>query len=82
MGARIKRADKRIRHQDHAVSRMGQRGVFPTMDHVVQTLRHPDAERPAKSRLAKRFEKAFSARRRLIVIATEKTSEFMVISAW
>jgi hypothetical protein len=80
MGARIKRADKRIRYQDHAVSRMGQRGV--SHDHVMQTLRHPDAERPAKSRPAKRFEKAFSARRRLIVIATEKTSEFMVISAW
>jgi hypothetical protein len=59
---------------------MGQRGV--THDQVAQTLRHPNAEMPAKSRPAKRFEKRFSTKRRLIVIAEEKLSEFMVISAW
>jgi hypothetical protein len=76
----MKRADKRIRYHDHALTRMSQRGV--SSDQVAQTLRKPDTERPAKNQNAKRFEKTFSKTKRLSVIAEEKPAEFWVISAF
>jgi hypothetical protein len=69
-----------MRFRQHARTRQAQRGF--THDHVAQTLRRPDRERPAKGPHAKRFEKAFSKKRRLVVIAEENPSEFLVITAW
>ena len=76
----MKRADKIIRYQAHALRRMAQRGVTST--HVASALRNPDAERPAKRKDARRFEKVISKRRRVVVIASESASDFWVISAW
>ncbi len=79
-GIAMKRIDKRIRYLDHALERLGERAI--TKEQVAQTLRHPDAIRPAKSKPARRFERAFSKRKRLVVIAEEKATEILVISAW
>ena len=76
----MKRLDKRIRYGEHALQRLLERGV--SRDQVSQTLRQPDAERKAKRKGAKRFEKSISKRMRIVVIAEETASEFMVISAW
>jgi hypothetical protein len=76
----MKRIDKRILYMKHAGQRLTERGV--STDQVARTLRNPDVVRPAKSPRAKRFEKALSKRTRLVVIAEEKPTEFLVISAW
>jgi hypothetical protein len=76
----MRRIDKRIRYLDHAEERLRERGI--SKNQVAQALRHPDTERRAKNRKARRFEKALSARNRLVVIAEEKATEFLVISAW
>ena len=54
-------------------SRKSERGV--SHDYVAQTLHYPDLVRAAKRPHSKRFEKAFSRRRRLAVIAEEKPIE-------
>ena len=76
----MKRADKRIRYQEHAERRLAERGV--SKEHVARALRQPDAERPAKREDAKRYEKAISKKRRVVVIAEERATEFWVISTW
>jgi uncharacterized protein DUF4258 len=80
LGLEMKRIDKRIRYLDHALERFAERGI--SRDQAAQVLRDPDAERPAKNRAARRFEKALSKRSRLVVIAEEKAAEFWVITAW
>jgi hypothetical protein len=78
--ARMKRVDKQIRYIEHAEDRLEERGV--SRENVALALRHPDTTRPARRENARRFEKAVSRRRRLIVIAEERTTEFCVITAW
>jgi hypothetical protein len=51
-------------------------------EQVAQTLRYPDTYRLAKSRHAKRFEKALPRNKRLAVIAQEKPTEFWVITVF
>jgi arginine repressor len=76
----MKRIEKRIRYQEHALQRLAERGI--SKDQVSRTLREPDAVRTAKRMGARRFEKAMSKRNRLVVIAEETANEFMVISTW
>jgi hypothetical protein len=76
----MKRIDKRIRYQDHALQRLVERGI--SRDQVSQTLRRPDTEREANRPGARRFEKSISKRIRIVVIAEETTHEFVVITAW
>ncbi len=72
--------DKAIRYQIHAKRRMSRRGI--SKEQVEQVLLQPDSTRPAKRPGAKRFEKVFSSRRRITVIAEEDTRSFWVISTW
>ena len=76
----MRRADKRIRYHEHAERRLAERGV--SKEHVARSLRQPEVERPAKREDARRFEKAISRKRRVVVIAEERATEFWVISAW
>jgi hypothetical protein len=76
----VKRADKAIRYHPHAEVRLQQRGVDKSR--VAETLRNPDAERPAGRTDATRFEKALSPRRRLAVMAIESSDSFLVLSAF
>jgi hypothetical protein len=76
----VKRADKPIRYHPHAEMRLQQRSVDKPQ--IAETLRNPNAERPARRADAKRFEKALSPRRRLAVIAIESSDSFLVLSAF
>ena len=76
----MKRRDKSIRYQDHAVKQMHWRSISRLQ--VAKTVRNPDAERKARREGATRFEKKLSTRRRLGVIADEYASEFLVITAF
>lgn len=78
--ATMKRRDKAIFYEPHARRRMQQRGVSEKQ--VSQTLRDPDAERPARRDDDRRYEKQLSSKRRLVVIARENDSSFTVISTF
>ena len=78
--ATMKRRDKAIFYEPHARRRMQQRGV--SEQQVSQTVRNPDTRRPARRDDARRFEKALSSKRRLVVIARETDSSFTVISTF
>lgn len=72
--------DKIIRYQEHALGRMSERGI--SKEQVEQTIWFHDRVRNANRLGAKRFEKKFSPRRRITVIAEEFEREFWVISAF
>ena len=72
--------DKIIRYQEHALGRMNERGI--SKEQVEQTIWFHDCVRNAKRPGAKRFEKRFSPRRRITVIAEEFAREFWVVSAF
>jgi hypothetical protein len=76
----MKRADKPIIYEAHALNRMAQRGV--TREHVAASVRRPNASRPAKRKGARRLERSFSARRRLVVIAEEGANFIRLVSVW
>lgn len=77
---RMRPRDKIIRYQEHALGRMSERGI--SKKQVEQTIWFPDCVRTANRPGAKRFEKKFSPRRRITVIAEEFEREFWVISAF
>jgi hypothetical protein len=74
------RRAKEIRFDAHALHRMRQRGV--SGEEVEACVAKPDLTRPARAADARRFEKAFSRRRRVAVIAEERDDHIRVITAW
>lgn len=72
--------DKTIRYQDHALARMEERGI--SKEQVEKTIRLHDRIRPARRPGAKRFEKKFSPKTTVKVIADETDREFWVVSAF
>ena len=76
----MKWRDKPIRFDVHALRRMNQRGI--SREQVVEVVRKPQANRPAKRPDAKRLEARFSARKRLAVIVEDETDCIYVISAF
>jgi len=76
----MKRIDKRFRYEDHAPQRLSERGI--SKDQVSLALRNPDAVRRARWKGRRRFEKAISKQRRLVVIAKESATEFLVKTAF
>jgi len=78
--AKVKRRDKTIRYQTHAIRRLNQRGI--SYEQIEQTIKSADAVRKAKRKGTKRFEKKLSKRTRITVIAEEHASEIWVISVW
>ena len=76
----MKRRDKDIRYTVYAKDRMRSRS--PTLDQVRQVIMEPDAIRPADKPDRKRYEKQMSKRKKIIVIAKERSREFEVITAW
>ena len=74
------RRDRIIRYQERALGRMSERGI--SKEQVEQTIRFHDGVRNANRPGAKRFEKKFSPKRRIVVIAEEYEREFWVISAF
>ena len=76
----MKRRDKHVRFQVHAIRRMRRRGIDESQ--VMAAITHPDTVRSAKRAGALRFEKRLSPRRRLAVIAEEDASSIWVITAF
>ena len=76
----MKRADKPIRYEVHALRRMAQRGI--NKEQVEQTIHRPNWSRPAKRRGAKKIGRKFSARKLLVVIIEEELQFIRVVSAW
>ena len=66
----MRRADKPIRYENHALRRMKQRNV--TYDQVTRTVRAPQENRPAKRPGARRLRRRFSASKVLNVIVEER----------
>ncbi|MBN1512873.1 MAG: DUF4258 domain-containing protein [Phycisphaerae bacterium] len=76
----MKRKEKPIRYEKHALKRMGERSV--STDQVERAVRSPDGERVARREGATRLEKRFSARRRLVVIIEEEHSFVRVVTTF
>jgi len=76
----MKSADLPLRYEPHALRRTRQRGV--SHEQVERTVRFPDAVRSAKRPRAKRFEKAISRRKRLVVIAGVSGRDIRIVSVW
>jgi len=76
----MKGRDTPLQFEQHAAWRMRKRGVSP--EQVVETVYRPDAVRPARRPGAQRYEKAFSARRRLAAIAEREEAFLRIVSAW
>lgn len=76
----MKRVDLPILYDPHAIRRMSLRGV--SREQIERVVRTPDAVRPARRRGAIRLEKAFSARRRLAVVAEFSKMDVLIVSAW
>ncbi len=76
----MRRAEKPLRYGEHARERMRQRSISEKQ--VEQAVYYPQVIRPARRRGAGRFEKQLSTRRRLAVIAEERTDLITIISAF
>ncbi len=76
----MKRSDKPLRYEKHALKRMQERGV--SRDQVKRTVHRPLANRPARRDGARRLEQKMSARKRLAVIVEEDKGFFRVVSAF
>jgi hypothetical protein len=76
----MQRRNKPIHFDDHAIQRMQQRGV--SRDQVLKAVRDPHRSRTPKRAGARRFERKFSSKRRLAVIADETSSQIIVISVF
>ncbi|MCB9846797.1 MAG: DUF4258 domain-containing protein [Phycisphaeraceae bacterium] len=75
-----RRADKPIWFQDHAISRMRQRGI--ARDKVIEAVRKPDRELSASRQDSTRFEKRQSSRSWLVVIVKEDADAIWIITAF
>ena len=64
----------------YARNRMRTRGV--TRDQVVHAIHHPNRTRKAKIPGAMLFEKQISTRRRLVVIADERSDPIRIINTY
>jgi hypothetical protein len=76
----MKRVDKPIFYERHALRRMNHRGV--SEDQVEQTIRKPDQQRRANREGGTRFEKRFSRNKRLALIVDEEKALICVVTAF
>ena len=80
----MRREDKWIRFvEGHALAAMRKRGI--SREQAKEVVRKPDTIRKAKNQAresAKRYEKRFSARSRIAVIADERSTEIWIVTAF
>ncbi len=76
----MKRRDKTIRYTPYAKDRMRSRGI--TEQQARRVVRDYDVIRPAHRPNRRRYEKKFSKKKRITVIAEERARSFLVVSAW
>ncbi len=76
----MKRSEKPLRYEIHALERMQDRGV--SRDQVAKTVHHPSTNRAARRKGTKRLERQLSPRKRLAVIAEEEKDFIRIVSVF
>jgi hypothetical protein len=76
----MRRGEKPIRYQPHALRNFQRRGIDKTQ--VERVIRRPDVQRHARRKGAIRLEGKLSPRRRLAVILEEDATGVFVITAF